>query len=57
MADSKKTEFFKIADTQNSLAKILEIGPWIIVELIDAKILINICIPDIFCNAFCQCLW
>jgi hypothetical protein len=42
MADSKKTEFFKIADTQNSLAKILEIGPWIIVELIDAKILILI---------------
>ena len=29
IADSKKTEFFKIANSQNIFVKILEIGPWI----------------------------
>ena len=29
MDDSKKTEFFKIANSQNLFVKILDIGPWI----------------------------
>ena len=29
MADSKETEFFKIANSQKFFAKISQIGPWV----------------------------